>query len=360
MRSRSVSLLVVAVAVTVAATAACGSDGPVTGSSDTTTGTVDRLSTTTAPDPSDPQDPGGSQAPGPGGADPGGADPGSEVPGLWLASPVGITDEQAAVYATPAPGESLRDPVDDGEGGVFYLRCTDPAPTCAIEHATAPDGTPTAIGTADDLLALGTREGRRVLVTSWTDVDRVPSAEQDAGSRVGRLVDVDDQRIEGPYEWFGWERRPFVADVEEDRLVMCVGVAATCRFSRLTAPEAPPVPITGIAEGSVVSAVLDVEGVQLAWLERPGGSGGVVAHRRHLQGTEATEVTLREASDPPVDEAVTDGVWAALRTAGTVELWPLQADGPAGAEAVEQAVPADVTQMAIKSTGGGGGGTSPL
>ena len=170
-RFASRRLLIVAVVGCVALlTAACGDDDA--SPSDTTTGVVDRSSTTTTTAPTVT------------------TEPSSEAPvGLWLSAPTGISTDDGDRFATPAAGETLRSPVDDGHGGVYYLRCTDASPSCAVEHVVERNGTPMKVGEADDLLALGTFQNSTVLLTSWTDPARVPSFEGDVSGLVARALD---------------------------------------------------------------------------------------------------------------------------------------------------------------------------
>ncbi len=340
LRPSSLAVAAIAVAVLLGSTA-CGSADEEAQPSDTTTGTIDRsTSTTTAPPGSDGSDP---EADG--------------LPGLWLATPAGITDETGDRYAVPGPDETLRSPIDDTRGGVFYLRCVKDQTTCRLEHATERNGTPTPLGEASDLLAFGVFHQRAVLVTSWTDPTRVPTPETDTGSLVGRLVDAETGQVAATAPWYGWESGPFAIDVEADVIAACFGEGESCQLNLLAAPDAVPAPVPDTDLSTVTSLALDPTGKVLTWVESMPMSGNVVtAHVRDLAAGTVADTPLRTDADAAVDDSVTDGAWVALRSGEKVELRELAGEKQSGT----RTVPASVTGMAIRPVGGGGGSNSSL
>lgn len=345
MRTPRRPLLLAALAASAAATmvitSACSSDGTVE-SSETTTGIVDRSSTTL--------DTTTTTAPRSGGA-------GEEaLVGLWLATPEGITDETGEVWAEPAVGETLRAPLDDGLGGVLYLRCPSNDASCVIEDARQPDQVPVELGEADSLIAVGESNGARVLLTSWRDQAVVPSFEQNTSGLVMRVIDLDSAEVlQVVPSWFGWESGPFAADVANGRWVACFGEGETCEIGSMPTPEAPLEPFAGVEYSTVMSLALDAEGSHVAWVETLPMSGAVNVWSMDLVGGVPSSTELRAESDTPSDDAVTDGVWVAVRVGTEVEVRELES----GQEGTID-VASGVTEMAIRSSGSSGGAASAV
>jgi len=284
--------------------------------------------------------------------------PGSDsLAGLWLATAEGITDEDGTVYAKPDADETLREPVDDGFGGVFYSRCAGDAVTCSVEHVLRRGTEPQVIGDADRLFAVGTYQGRQVLITSWTDPSLVPSFEGNVSGLVARLLDTTNGDVLGPYAWFGWESGPFAADVENDTFVACFGEGEACGFSKFADPALPSGEVAGTEFSTVMSLALDMEATKLTWLEMAPMTGSLHVHIADLgSGAPPATEELRTEDEAPADDAVTDGTWVAIRTGTTVEMRSLGENEAEG----EREVPDDVTGMAIRSLGSAGSSNGML
>lgn len=328
---------------------ACGTDDDAS-PSDVTTGTIDRsTSTTTTTQPE--------------GTDPSTGGPGADDPlvGLWLALPVGITDEEGTVYAKSKAGETLRSPLDDGLGGVYYLRCVDDRPNCTIEHSISPDQVPAELGEASTLLAVGTSDSVPVLLTSWMDPSLTPSFEANVSGLVARVIDLETAKVVSTQPWFGWESGPFAADVENDIAAVCFGEGESCSLSLLAGVGGTPVTVEGVDLATVMSLALDATGQHLTWVESTPMDGAVTLHTAVVSptGPSATDVTtvpLSEEGQPSPDDAVTDGSWVALRTGVKVavrEVGGQERDG-------EIKVPPGVIEMALRTPGAGGSAQSSL
>lgn len=330
-RSRRVGV-VAATFAAVALIAGCGTDEAAEPPS-TTTGVVDR-STTTARPPST------------------SGDDADDLPGLWLAGPAGITDEQGTSWAEPKTGESLRSPLDDGLGGVLYLRCLGDAPTCDVEHATSKDTVAAVIGEADSLLAVGTIDDRRVIISTWTDPTIVPSMEEDRSGLVARLIDLDDGTVTALAGWFGWESGPFAADVEEGRYVVCFGEGESCSMTTSTGIDAPA-PLAGTDVATVMSVAVEADGTKVTWVEAEPMSGVVNAHTAELPSGVPTTIQLRSEDAPTADDMVTDGEWVAIRTGTDVVFRDLAADPTVDVGTLT--VVDGVSEMALRTAGGSAG-----
>ena len=77
---------------------------------------------------------------------------------------------------------------------------------------------------------------------------------------------------------------------------------------------------------------------------------------------ELPEIVQFDPNAPAADDAVTDGVWVAVRVGRQVALSQLATTGPAMLTGVTgtRTVPDGVTEMALREPAGGGGGSSPL
>lgn len=332
---RLLVLLTVTLMAALAATA-CGSGDDPLASPDTTTGTVPRNSTTTTT------------------AVPEGTE---DVPGLWLVTSTGLVDETGERWAAVKVDESLRNPVDDTAGGVYYLRCVGEAANCAVEHVDRPDGTPVVIGEAQRLLGLGVLGGRAVLITSWLDEAVTPSPETDTSGLVARFVDVQSRETTTPAApWYGWESGPFAADVENDLVAACFGEGESCELRTATGLDGEMTTVAGGDFSTVMSVALDADATRLTWLVSEPMAGTVTARVLELPSGTPVDTQLRAAEEDPPDEVVTDGTWAAVRVGAVVTLTDL-----VQATTGEREVPPDVTEMALRSAGGASsGGTSIL
>lgn len=336
-----------AVAVMTLATA-CSSDDA--SPPDVTTGTVDRSTTTTTTTEPDAADRGT------------GGDEDDPLVGLWLAVPVGITDEEGTVYAKSRAGETLRSPLDDGLGGVYFLRCTDGEPNCAIEHSTSPDEVPAVLGEASNLLALGTSDAAPVLLTSWMDPTLTPSFETDVSGLVAQVIDLETGRVVSSLpQWFGWESGPFAADVENDVGVVCFGEGESCALNVLAGIAGAPAPIAGVDLSTVMSLALDPTGQRLTWVESLPMDGAVTLHTAmltpsDLTARDITAIPLSEEGRPSPDDAVTDGAWVALRSGIDVTVHEVAGQQREGTLKVAP----EVTEMALRTLGSGGSASSSL
>ena len=149
-----------------------------------------------------------------------------ELPGLWAVSDTGVVDEAGQRFASPVDGsdEVLRSLVDDGSGGVFYLRCPEPLATeCAVEHAQEPNGEPRRLGAAVDLLAAGTWGDRPVLAAAVIDPTRAADPAANVGQTLGRLLDVETGESIGTFDWYGWDSGPTAFDIAGGSIVACMG-----------------------------------------------------------------------------------------------------------------------------------------
>ena len=343
-RPATVVLAALAAVAAVSLLASCSSDDAIS-PSETTTGIAPETTTTTT------IDPGSTSVP----------EAGAELPGLWLATSGGIVDETGEVWAKPRPGETLRSPLSDGVGGVVYLRCTGDTLPCVVEDQQLKGVSPLALGEADNLMAIGTYQDHRVLLTGWTDTTIVPSFEEDRSGLVARLIDMDTQQVTPLDGWYGWESGPFAADVENGRFAVCFGEGESCTLSATDDPsDLPPVPDVDAA--TVLSLALDATGARLTWVESVPMSGEVKVGTLDLPGGAATTVDIQPANAPASDDAVTDGVWVAVRVGRQVALSQLATTGPAALTGVTgtRTVPDGVTEMALREPAGGGGGNSPL
>lgn len=330
--ARRLAPLLVAVVMVVAA---CSADDDPSASPDTTTGTVPRDPTTTTT----------STLPGE-----------ADLPGLWLVTSTGLYDEEGERWSSLEVDQTLRNPVDDGAGGVYYLRCVDVAPNCAIEHVDSAGGTPAVLGEAQRLLALGTAGGAPLLLTSWQDPAVTPSFEGNVSGLVLRTVDVQSRETSSPVTpWFGWESGPFAADVENDLVAACVGEGETCELFTSDGLDGVRTPVPGVDFSTVMSLVLDAEGTQLTWLVSEPMAGTLSARVLDLESGEIADTPLRAETDDPADESVTDGTWAAVRVGSTVDLVDL-VEGTTG----QREVPDDVSEMAIRSGGGSSQGPASV
>ncbi|MEI2652952.1 MAG: hypothetical protein V9G12_12555 [Microthrixaceae bacterium] len=190
-RPATVVLAALAAVAAVSLLASCSSDDAIS-PSETTTGIAPETTTTTT------IDPGSTSVP----------EARAELPGLWLATSGGIVDETGEVWAKPRPGETLRSPLSDGVGGVVYLRCTGDTLPRVVEDQQLKGVSPLALGEADNLMAIGTYQDHRVLLTGWTDTTIVPSFEEDRSGLVARLIDMDTQQVTPLDGWYGWESGP--------------------------------------------------------------------------------------------------------------------------------------------------------
>ncbi len=332
LRPRFVALVVVAGLVPLA----CSSNENTIRPSDTTTGTIDRSTSTTSTVPrSESTEPGTTGDDG--------------IPGLWLATGSGIVDSDGQVWAEPKAGETLRNPIDDGVGGVAYLRCIADRVTCTIEDARTRGKVPAVLGEADTLLAAGSYQQRRVLLTSWTDPSLVPSFEANVSGLVARLVEMDSGQVTPMLGWFGWETGPFSGDVESDRFATCLGEGEVCQAGTAIGMT-PFVPIVGREPATVTSLALDPGATRLTWIETEPMAGVVTAVVADLATANVAATVLSSPTAEPADDAVTDGTCVAIRTGAEVEMVQLGPDGVRGT--VE--VPDDVAEMAIRTAGGGG------
>lgn len=331
--------------VAVSVLASCSSDDAAS-PSETTTGIAPQTTTTTT------IDPGTTSVPSAGT---------DELPGLWLATSGGITDETGDVWAKPRAGETLRSPLSDGVGGVVYLRCTGDTLPCVIEDQQLKGVSPLALGEADNLMAVGTYQNHRVLLTGWTDTTIVPSFEEDRSGLVARLVDMDTKEVTPLNGWYGWESSPFAAAVENGRFAVCFGEGESCTLSTTENPDDLP-PVDGVDPATVLSLALDPTGVRLTWVETVPMSGEVIVGALDLPGGTATTVDVQAANAPASDDAVTDGSWVAVRTGTQVALSQLATTGPVALTGMSgtRTVPDGVSEMALREPAGGGGGASPL
>ncbi|NLA34895.1 MAG: hypothetical protein GX868_04300, partial [Actinobacteria bacterium] len=192
-----------------------------------------------------------------------------QLPGLWVATSAGIVDESGQRYASPAEGsnEVLRSLVDDGAGGVFYLRCPEGAASdCAVEHAHEPNGEPVELGRAEELLAVGTWGERPVLaVTAIEPTSEATSKPGDeAGGEtgggdpatqapaqappraVGHLLDPETGELVGTFDWYDAQRGPIALDLAAGTIVACVGEGERCEIGSSSDPATLPNAIDGI------------------------------------------------------------------------------------------------------------------
>lgn len=329
----------------------------------------------------------------------------TEPPGLWLATATGVVDELGERFASPTPGtgEYFRSLVDDGAGGVFYLRCVEPdgalatpdelapnessttlAPsepvdtgtgTCQIEHAVEPNGTPTLLGTAQELFGAGRWGDAAVIVAAIEDstgdgtandpgvTTTSPTTAQadtnDAASAesVGALLDAESGAVVATFDWYVDGGEPVAVDVSKSLLVGCVGAGEECTIVSSEDPAVPPVPVDGIAgDVTVSSLVLDSEAATIAWVEveRMGGTVTVI-HRDLASGNENRD-ELRGPDEAQATDAVTDGRWAAVRVGETVYLSELLDGVGTGS----RTVPPTTTEIALRSDAASSGLASRL
>lgn len=294
-------------------------------------------------------------------------DPQDQLPGLWLATSKGIVDDEDTVYAPAAADEQLRSPVDDGNGGVFYLRCAENSEMCAIEHVTTPEGKPEALGEATDLMALGTLAGKPVLLTGWKDPARTPDFTTNVSELVVRVIDAVTGDVVSVHEWYGWESGPFAADVENDVFAACFGEGETCGLSILRDPDADGTPVEDAEIGHVMQLALSAQADRLTWLELTVDNTYTIHDRDLIAGRSASRpvepfAAPTDPDDPPIAPdalgiATTDGEWVAVFNGTTVELTQLYGDQLAGI----REVPDDPREIALQSSGGGGASApSPL
>lgn len=160
-----------------------------------------------------------------------------------------------------------------------------------------------ALGEADNLMAIGTYQDHRVLLTGWTDTTIVPSFEEDRSGLVARLIDMDTQQVTPLDGWYGWSG-PFAADVENGRFAVCFGEGESCTLSATDDPsDLPPVP--DVDATTVLSLALDATGARLTWVESVPMSGEVKVGTLDLPGGAATTVDIQPANAPAADDAVT-------------------------------------------------------
>ena len=339
-RPLTAALAALSAAVLLAGSVGCSSDDAASPSS-TTTGIADPITTTTT----SPSTPSTSSA-----------DGSADLPGLWLASPTGISDESGELWARPRAGETLRSPLDDGIGGVIYLRCTGTQATCSIEDVPTKGASPTVHGTADSLLAVGTYREQRVVLTTMTDPSIVPSFEDNRSQLVAQLIELDADTVTTIAGWFGWESGPFAADVEQNTFVNCSGEGEMCELATGSDPT-QLAPVAGVEPSTVMALALDPAATRATWVEAAPMSGQVSVHALELPNGTTTEFELRPDGSPLADDAVTDGNWVAVRSGTTVTLTQLATTGPAAtaAGAGTRTVPAGVTEIALRASGGGGG-----
>lgn len=294
-------------------------------------------------------------------------DPQDQLPGLWLATPKGIVDQDDVVYAAAGPDEQLRSPIDDGDGGVFYVRCPSNSEMCAAEHVTEPDGKPVALGEATGLLARGTVAGEPVLLTSWTDPKRAPDFTTNVSGQVVRVIDTVKGAVKGVHDWYGWESGPFAADVENDVFAACFGEGETCGLSLLRDPDADGTAVEDAEISHIVELALSAQADRLSWLELT-IDGTYIIHDRDLIAGSSRSRPI-EPLDAPMDPdepaispdalgvATTDGDWVAVFNGSSVEFTQLYGDQLTGVGEV----PEDPREIALQSSGGGGASApSPL
>jgi hypothetical protein len=101
---------------------------------------------------------------------------------------------------------------------------------------------------------------------------------------------------------------------------------------------------------TVMSVSLDETGKHLTWVETEPMGGRVVLRSMDLPFGAPQDVELRPDDGAPVDDAVTDGAWVAIRSGTKVELHQIGGDEKQG----ELNVADGVTQMALRPPGGGG------
>lgn len=284
----------------------------------------------------------------------------SEPPGLWVVAESGVLDESGQRYAAPVEGseEVLRSIVDDGAGGVYYLRCPEPLATeCAVEHAKEPNGEPRRLGTAVDLLAAGTRGERSVLAVAVIDPAREANQEADTGQTSGHLLDTTTGESIGTFEWYGWDTGPTALDLAGDSIVACMGRGEYCDIGASNDPAVMPTAIEGIEPDLTVSSlVLDAAGSVLAWIQLEPMDGSVVAVHRDLATGREVRDELRTSDEALPADAVTDGVWAAVRVGETVYLHELLDGTGAGT----RTVPSTTSEIALRSSGAASGLNSRL
>ena len=280
------------------------------------------------------------------------------LPGLWLGLGSSINDEHGTQYAAAGRGENVRAPLDDGTGGVIYLRCFGDTLDCAIEHVTEPNGTATKLGVASDLLAVGRFKGHPALVTAWKDPSVEPDATADRSGQFGRIIDLDSGTAVATYNWYGWESGPFVADVENDQFVLCNGAGGICDLTlRAGDGAAADQRFSGVPTAQVSSVALDADGKVATWVTTDLDSGATVARVRQLASGATTSVTLLRPSEPAASTSATDGKWVALLVGDRIRLREIVG----GTKRGQLVAPAGVLSISIRKPGKSGtAGQNPL
>ncbi|MEZ5321176.1 MAG: hypothetical protein R2698_03670 [Microthrixaceae bacterium] len=299
---------------------------------------------------------------------PGAPAPDDTIPGLWLLTPAGLLDENLDAWATPGDGETLRDPVDDGRGGVVYVRCGK-ASGCGAEEAADPARQPRTLGLAEHVYAVGEYRGvRSMLVTgSGDDALADPSTgEPIAGPAIAVVRVRERDPIGGVSGTSGAGRDPPRCvrrgwQPRRDRRV-CGGERQLCdlpleQHRRTVRPLGRRTDGTGIAalergradehhhapEAAPIVSLAVPDGGAVTWVTRTGDG----------------QVAVNRAGEPPMtfagvagDDAVTDGKWLAVRKGDTVTMIDLANPEHRGT----RKVPADTSRMAIREGGAGGSG----
>ena len=282
-----------------------------------------------------------------------------ELPGLWIATEHNVQDDAGVVVAEAQDdSEVFRSPLDDGAGGVIYLRCTDGSErACAIERVAAGTEDAVVLGSALRLFALGTWNERPVVVTGFVDPARTADFETDRSDLLVGLVDLETGDLAATASWYGWESGPFAIDVEAAMVAVCIGEGETCELGTATDPAQMPLALEGAADGATVTSLaLSADATVLTWVESEPMGGTVVAHHRDLLGTATESIELRSSDASSPQEAITDGYWAAVRVDEVVYFTELLGGVGTGSKMV----PIDTREVALRAGGGASGAQSKL
>ena len=280
------------------------------------------------------------------------------LPGLWISLGTSINDERGTQYARARSGQRLIDPVDDGAGGVIYLRCVDQSPNCRIELVSEPGGPATDLGEAVRLLAVGTSAERRTLLVVWRDATVTPNSGADVSGLFGRAIDIDGAIVFATYNWYGSESGPVVGDVEQDQFVLCTGEGVTCVLSLRSGDGAAPVqPFVDVGSVAASSAALDSEGRIVTWVATDPGDGSTTVNVRTMATGATTSVELLAAGEARPTDTDTDGEWVALLVGERAQLRQIAGRTRRG----QLVMPPGVLSIALRTpAGGGASGPNPL
>lgn len=278
-----------------------------------------------------------------------------DVPGLWLITPAGVTTEDGLRFAEPAEGtdEMFRAPVDDGTGGVVFLRCSDgEVDDCAIEHVPSRGADPVALGLAVDLLGVGTWADRPVVVAVVAGLPGGGAAGVDGAlTESAAIIDLETAAVVGTYDWSATGPRAFAGDVEAGVITFCVGDGEHCTLAITSNPAVGLTAVAGEgAEGTITSATLSTDGNAVVWVELEPMSGSVTAHQRNLTNGQQVDEPLRTQDQAAPDDVVTDGLWSAVRVGETVYLKELFGQPGVGT----RTVPTGTREIAIRVDGSAG------